>query len=46
MTFAEEPNGFPSDPDPCEVNVTSEISTETSVAYKKYRTGGRGWGGG
>ena len=28
-------NGFPSDPDPCVVNMTSEISTETSVAYKK-----------
>lgn len=41
MTFAEEPNGFPSDPDPCVVNMTSEISTETS-AYKKYRTVGVG----
>lgn len=44
MTFAEEPNGFPSDPDPCVVNMTSEISTETSVAYKK-NTGLWGWGG-
>ena len=36
-------NGFPSDPDPCVVNMTSEISTETSVAYKKkYRTVGAG----